>query len=164
MTEKVKNSTFLKRGDSLKCKKQAWLVLVVSSVLMVVVTFFFMTVVGHTNEVEIELEASPYFSKEEMTDAASTVLKTFKKDWKGANLTQLCFDETFYEEEVTHRYNTGSDDKEFVQNNVIIFESTFKTGPFDQTSLGKGNTVKNWQFVLSRENASSPWRVVDQGI
>lgn len=160
----MKNSTFLKRGDSLKHEKQAWVVLVVSSVLMVIVTFFFMTVVGHTNEVEMALEASPYFSKEEVADAASTVLKTFKKDWKGANLTQLCFEETFYEEALSRRYNTESNDKEFVQKNIIIFESTFKTGPFDQTSLGKGNTVEHWQFILSREDVNSPWEVVDQGM
>lgn len=105
---------------------------------------------GNTDDVAIDLGESEKFSKEEIESATNCIIKKFK-DFSGCELTELWYDEEYFE--------NGDEDN----NSIVLFSN------FDVDSTGANNgfnpnsTYVGWKWYLTRDNQSDSWSVDDWG-
>jgi hypothetical protein len=109
---------------------------------------------GSADNVTIEIGNSERFSTEEIDAAVDCVIRKFE-DFEGCKLTELRYDEEYSNTRAAEEYAPGT---------AIVFLSEFDVGSEGgDGSLNPNSTYSQWQWILTREDASSEWQVEDWG-
>ena len=111
------------------------------------------TLHGDISEVSLDIAESEKFDADEMLEAVTCVLKTFRSGWPGCKLTEL-------------RYVEAVSLDHSADMNSITFQSTFESGPDNGMipSLNPLSTYTGWSWTLERADSSSGWAVVNYGL
>ncbi len=117
---------------------------------------------GKTDNVNIIIDESTVFTKDEIQNAANTIIKKFK-DFKGCELIDLWYNQ---EEQERKAYTAKDKNGEKVsEDNIIILFSSFYAGPAAaEEGFNPDTTYKRWYWVLTRDSKTSKWRVYSRGI
>ena len=118
---------------------------------------------GKTDGVQVELGASTLFSRNELMSAVDCVKKEFVA-FEDCELIRIWYDEE-RSNFIKESYMTHGRGKilRVTRENVIILFSDFYVGPSAAGSFNLNSTYKNWNWILVREAANSPWRLDDYG-
>lgn len=112
----------------------------------------------------IILTSSEDFSEAELDEGVETVLNSFYSTWEDSTLHVIRFDNKLYQREMANRQLGNSSFSDLDKNNVLIFTVSFTTGNKVEGGLGPNISMDGWQYVLSRENKQSEWKVLTQGV
>ena len=129
------------------------------SVLLCVIFVFSLCAcnAGKTDDVKITFVESEIYSQEDIDSAINTIIKEFKKEWRGCTLTEIYYagdDESSEYQDWAERNNADE---------VIVLLSSFDVGSFGgDGSLNYNSTYDNWNWILVRVNGGE-WKHVDHG-
>ncbi len=127
----------------------------VRRLLLLIICFYFGFILvacnsGKVNYAEVTIEHSDKFSETEIAEAIHLVKAKFK-DFRGCNLTKL-----WYDEEKSNEYAASKD--------TLVLLSSFETG---KSAVAQGfnpnSNYDNWMWILTRENESENWEIIDWG-
>ncbi|APH06514.1 DUF4829 domain-containing protein [Bacillus weihaiensis] len=119
---------------------------------------------GKVDHVQVSIEESTAFSKEEINEAVVAVKKKFK-DFIGCTLTHIWYieDKSMKITDDYMKYGNGSVNG-VQQENVIVLLSSFKVGSSGgDGSLEPHSTYTDWNWIVVRDDHSDKWRVDDWG-
>lgn len=119
---------------------------------------------NRNNNVDIILDPSKEFSREELNNAAEKVLSSFNSTWRDSKLHEIRFSNNVYQREMKNREPGTSLFSDIDKENVIILTISFTTGKRVTGSIGPNTYISGWHFILSRENKKSNWKFLDQGV
>jgi hypothetical protein len=119
---------------------------------------------GKTDDAEIVRGDSTRFSSGEIAAAEQAVLTKFR-DFEGCELLELRYDEAFSDAGVESylTYGAGAD-SDLTNADVIVLASDFHTpenGP--EQGFNSDSDYTDWQWILTRTDASAPWEVAGWG-
>lgn len=119
---------------------------------------------GKTANVKVTLGGSAKFTEAELKKAADTILTKFP-DFMDCELTDLWYDEEKSNREIDSYMTSGKGTVNGVKKeNVIILFSNFNTGEKSgDDGFNPNSRYTNWNWILIRDDANSPWRVDDWG-
>jgi len=107
---------------------------------------------GKIEDVRVNIGPSGIYSEEEIDDAVYETLIYFQREFSGCSLTELNYIES---------ENIDAADEwaaQYDADRAIVLTSTFKVIGKTDGSLAFGETYKNWQWILVRNN-SGKWQV-----
>lgn len=116
-----------------------------------------------TDNVEIKISESQYYSEDEIQEAINLVKKKF-------NFTDCTLTKLWYEEEKAEQmkegyihYGKGLNNGIKAENVIVIF-SEFKVDESGKNPvLSPGATYSDYSWTLIRSNKNSQWAIDDQG-
>ena len=107
---------------------------------------------GRIDDVRVNIEPSEIYSEEEIDDAVYEVLHYFKREFGGCSLTGLDYIEA--------KNTDAAEDwaEQYDADQAIVLVGTFEVTGKSDGSLAFGETYRNWQWILARNNGKE-WRV-----
>lgn len=119
---------------------------------------------GATDNVTVRIVESTKFTQEEIQQAIDAVIKKFP-DFVDCELTELWYDEAKSDREVEGYMSGGKGSVNGVKKeNVLVLFSNFNTGvQSGEDGLNANSRYSNWNWILIRDDANSPWQVDDWG-
>lgn len=144
------------RGDELKTGK----------IFMAIILLLLITAGcdsrGNSFGVKTHLGPSEIFTEKELRDGVSSVKEAFQS-FTGSSLLEIIYDESSVAKK-SERFRLPGTRKPLDKENILIFESKFKTGVSGVEKHLKPETVyTNWYWVLTRKSPGDKWVVSDWG-
>lgn len=109
---------------------------------------------GKTANAEVVLDRSSFYTEAEMQEAVHVVKETFRS-FQGCEIQKIVYAPEKSQMEAAYE---GVEPE-----NAIVFVTEFDVGFGADACWDEGEHVTDWSFVLTRENADSPWVVVNWG-
>ena len=110
--------------------------------------------VGATENAEIVLGSSAFYTEAEMQEAVGVVKETFR-DFQGCEMKKIVY--------APEKSSKEAESEGVAPENAIVFLTEFDVGVGADACWDEGEEVTDWNFVLTREDADSPWVVVNWG-
>ena len=107
---------------------------------------------GDIKEVRVNIEPSTIYSEADIDDAVYAALCYFKREFGGCSLLELSYDEALSEKAAAEWA------EQYDADEAIVLTSSFKVTGKSDGSLAEGETYRNWQWILVRNNGKD-WRV-----
>lgn len=133
-------------------------------VVVIGISILFLNQSGRSRDVQVSIDESAKFSKEEINEAVVSVKRKFLS-FKGCELTEIWYteDESNKIAEDYLKYGKGSE-KSIDPDNVIGLVSNFDVDSSGgDGSLEPNSTYTEWNWILIRDGKSKKWRVDDWG-
>ena len=111
---------------------------------------------------EVDLGESKQFSKEEIDSAISLIEKKIK-DFGGCQVIKIWYDEG-KSDSLFDEYEHTETLSEAKKENVIFCFSNFKVDPSGVNPvLNAGETYEDFKWIITREDKTKEWNIVDFG-
>ena len=119
---------------------------------------------GSTKDAKIDLGDSERFSEAERQAAVDCVLRAFRKWDTPCTVQAIYYDEASYDSEKEAFYASSFDQGMFEPEDVILLYSDFHTPEGAQAGgFNPDENYTGWKWILVRDHASAPWRVIAYG-
>jgi len=129
-------------------------------ICFVLIIFLLFTACGGNPKIDIDYGNSNKFSEDEIKAAVDCVIENFLTDCK---LTKIWYDEiqsaSAAESYIT--YGKGKKNGVKMENVIVIF--TDFTAPSNSAVFSPNQKMKNYNWILIRDNAGDPWEIDDRG-
>lgn len=110
--------------------------------------------IGTTENAEIVLGSSAFYTEAEMQEAVDVVKETFR-GFQGCEMRKIVY--------APEKSSKEAESEGVDPENAIVFLTEFDVGAGADACWDEGEEVTDWNFVLIRESADSPWVVVNWG-
>ena len=119
---------------------------------------------GKSNKAIITIRESKQFSVKEINEAMDRVKNKFK-DFKGCELKTLLYDEDKSNSFIQGYINNGNDSGNGVsaENMIVLLSDFYVDSSGAEGSFNPDSTYYAWNWILVRDNKTSPWKVEDWG-
>lgn len=137
----------------MKKKKKVIVKIIVIGIIEIIMFFPWPHACGNIKHVNRTIMQSQVYSKQEIENAMEVTEEEFEKEFKGCKLTDLWYDED--------RSTSTSDGwaKQYNAKEAIVLLSNFKVDSLGgDGSLIFGETYKDWQWILVRDEKNSGWK------
>lgn len=111
---------------------------------------------GNISSVRVNIGPSEVYSAAEISDAVDMVQSHFRKEFDGCTLTEVSYSEESSkkaEAEWTEQYDADQ---------AIVLTSSFEVTGKSDGSLAEGETYRNWQWILVRNDGGN-WQLKTWG-